>query len=328
MEKRQILILFLNLGIILFLLYLSIPFYQIFLLSVILAYFIFPVKKWLMKKVNNENLASLLSMLIGVFGLFLIIILVVSSLISGVKGIGSFANDAASLELINNTINLFESYNIQEPLTQAGVNQIVNFMQNLAFSTPQIIINLIVFIFLLFYFIKYGEEIINSIRKLIPTDEVKSFDRFTKRVNQMMRAIFYGQFITAFVQSIILFLFVWWLGLSYAFELSLFTFIMCFFNITVAVVPIGINIYYFFMGDYTLFVISVIFTLFITTIDNIIKPIIGEKTAHMNPVFFILGITTGALTLGFTGFIIGPLLFGMFQAGLEIVFEKKKIRFG
>jgi len=188
-----------------------------------------------------------------------------------------------------------------------------------------------VFLFFLFYFIKYGEEIIEAVRGIVPPAEIKYFDKFTNRLNSMMKAIFQGQFITSLVQSVVLFVFLLFLGTPYAFELTFFTFLLCFFNITVAIVPTFLTIFYLYqgylMGDYTLFLINVIFLLFITTIDNVIKPLIGEKTASFNPVFFILGLTGGALTLGFTGFIIGPLIFGMFQAALEILFENKKINF-
>lgn len=329
--KNKILIMSSIIILIGFFLYLSSSLYQIFALALIVAYFTHPLKKRIMKKVNNESLASLSAMIIGFSVMVGVIIVFVTTMYSGLVGIASFARDASNVELINNTINLFESYNINKPLTEAGLNQIGNLLKNLIFLTPQIALSIIVFLFMLYYFIKYGEEIISIIKGLVPPAEIKYFDKFLKRTNQMMKAIFQGQFITALVQSIILFLFMMLLNTPYAFELSFFTFILCFFNITVSIVPIGMNFYYFYKGyitgDYSIFLITLVFTIFITSIDNVIKPLIGEKRAQFNPVFFVLGLMGGALTLGFTGFIIGPLLFGMFQAALEILYENKKLNF-
>ncbi len=329
--KNKFFVLIGIIGLILLLIYLSGPLYQMLALSIIIAYFVHPLKKYLMKRLNNEDLVSTLCMFFGFIVLSVTIIIFISSIYNSLVGITSFAAEAQDIELINDTIHLFDSYNIQEPLTEAGLNQIVNFAQNLLFLTPQIVVNIVILLFFLFYFIKYGEEIINILRGIVPPAEMGLFDKFTNRVNEIMRAIFRGQFITALIQSLILFGFLLFLGTPYAFELTFFTFVFCFFGITVSIIPLGLNLYYaytgYLTGDYYIFLITVVFTIFITTIDNIIKPMIGEKEARFNPVFFVLGLTGGALALGFTGFIIGPLLFGMFQAALEIYYSDKKLRF-
>ncbi|MBN1923553.1 MAG: AI-2E family transporter [Nanoarchaeota archaeon] len=329
--KNKLFVLISVIALLLLLLYLSRDLYQILALSMIVAYFVQPLKKYLMKILNNESLVSVLCMIFGFSLLSVIIIVFVSSVYSSLVGIASFAAEAQNIKLINDTINLFDSYNINQPLTDAGLNQIVNIIQSLFFFTPQLAISIVIFMFFLFYFIKYGEEIINIIRGIVPPAEMKYFDKFIVRVNSIMRAIFRGQFITALVQSMILLFFLLFLGTPFAFELTFFTFLLCFFGITVSLVPLGLNIYYFYQGyvtgDYFIFIITVAFTIFITTIDNIIKPLIGERQANFNPVFFILGLTAGALTLGFTGFIIGPLLYGMFQSALEIYYEEDKIKF-
>ncbi|VVB74275.1 AI-2E family transporter [Candidatus Tiddalikarchaeum anstoanum] len=309
------------------LLYLSIPFYQIIALSFIIAYFMQPLKNYFVSKFKDETLASVLCVIIGFSVLSTIIYILINFLLKSLQGISSFANDAATLNTLNEVLSRFQAYNIQEPLTRTGINKIVTFVQNIVFSTPQIIIQFVVLMFFLFYLIKYNEEFIDFIRRFIPVNELSFFNRLIKRVNEMMRAIFYSQFITAFIQSVILFIFLLIIKIPYSFELSLFTFFMCFFSITVLVVPVGVNIFYLVTSNYPMLVVSLVFTALISTIDNFIKPMVGEKIARMNPIFFMIGLVAGAFTLGFTGFFIGPMLFGVFQAGLEIIYEKKKLNF-
>jgi predicted PurR-regulated permease PerM len=270
-------------------------------------------------------------MFIGFSILALVIVVFISTIYSGLTGIAAFAEEAGNVELINKTIQLFESYNIQEPLTEAGLNQAVIIVQNLVFSTPQIVLSLVVLLFMLYYFIKYGEEIIRIIRGIVPPTEMKYFDQFLHRVDTMMKAIYQSQLISSLIQNGILFFFMIYLRTPFVLELTIINFLLTFFNISVSIVPFGLNVYYLYTGyltgDYTIFIITVIFNIIITSIDNLLRPFIGEKRASFNPVFFILGLTGGAFTLGFTGFIVGPLIFGMLQAALEILYKDKRINF-
>jgi len=330
-SKNKFLVIIIVVLLLSFLLYLSSALYQIFALSFIVAFFVKPLKNRLLKKIKSENLVSALCMIIGFLILVAFLGLFFASIYNSVSGLINSIGNNEELEIITKTMELVQSYNIEEPLTEAGLKQVSNLLQNIILFVPQLLVSIIVFLFFLFYFIKYGEEIMKAIRGLIPPAEMKYFDKLLKRVSNMMRAIFQGQFITALVQSIVLLIFMLVMNAPFAIELTFFTFIMCFLGITVAIVPVGLNIYYgylgFLSGNFTLFIISIIFTLFITTIDNIIKPIIGEKAADMNPVLSVLGLLGGALTLGATGFIIGPMVFGMLQATMEIYYSDKNVHF-
>ena len=66
--------------------------------------------------------------------------------------------------------------------------------------------------------------------------------------------------------------------------------------------------------------------LFISTIDNVIKPrIIGQK-ANVHPLLVLLGVLGGMSAFGFIGLIIGPLVLSLFIALINIYQEQDIIK--
>jgi predicted PurR-regulated permease PerM len=202
---------------------------------------------------------------------------------------------------------------------------LLSIIQFIILIVPNLIINLTIFTILLFYFIKYWEDIIFIIRGIVPPGEIRFFDKFLNKLDLTMNSIFQAQFLTALIQSAFLFIFMLILQIPYSFELTLFTFIMCFLSITSMIVPIGLNIYYFYegitTGNYTIFFITLAFSAFIFVIDDFIKPAISKKIANTNPAVFLLGVFGGLSTLGFTGFVIGPLITTSLSTLFEIIYE-------
>jgi predicted PurR-regulated permease PerM len=62
----------------------------------------------------------------------------------------------------------------------------------------------------------------------------------------------------------------------------------------------------------------------IATIDNILKPkIIGDK-AGLHPILVLLGVVGGLSLFGFIGIILGPIIFAMLVAFIDIYEEEKR----
>ncbi|MDD2678826.1 MAG: AI-2E family transporter [Candidatus Nanoarchaeia archaeon] len=313
---------------IIFLAYLSASLYQILALSMIIAYFVHPLKKKIMKLIKNENFASLLAMLSGFLILSSIILILLLSIYNSASGIKSLLAKNPDIELAFLSITLFKNINIIELLTATGINQLFNMIQLMILIIPSLAVNALIFFLFLFYFIKYGQDIAALIKGLIPPGEIKNFETFSSKLNNVMKSIFQAQFITAFVETALIFVFLSILGIPLAFELSLLTFMLGFLSITTILVPIGINIYHFYLatltGNFSIFFITIAFSLFIFVIDDFIKPLISKKIAKTNPALFLLGIFGGITTLGFTGFIIGPVITSSLKIIFEILYPPKK----
>lgn len=307
-----------------FLIYLSSSFYQIILLSLTIAYLVNPLKKKILKHVSSENLASVISLIVGSILLGIFFLIVIICLYNSVLGIKDILAKSKDFELAFLSITLLKNINLNEILTTAGINQLLNIIQFIILVVPNLLINLTIFIILLFYFIKYWEDIIYMIRGLVPPGEIRYFDIFFKKMDLVMKSIFQAQFFTALLQSAMLFIFLILLKIPYSFELTIFTFLMCFLSITSMVVPIGLNIYYFYIGlntgDFIIFFITLAFSSVIFVTDDFIKPFISKKIANTNPIVFLLGVFGGIATFGFTGFIVGPLITTSFYNLFEITY--------
>ncbi len=309
-----------------FLVYLSSSFYQIISLSIIIAYLVSPLKKRILKKIKSENIATLISMAAGSLLLVAFIAIMLLSIYNSMSGIKNILAKSEEFELAFLSITLLKNINISEILTSAGLSQLLNALQFIILIVPNMVLNSIIFLVLVFYFTKYWEELGYIIRGLIPPGELKYFDQFFEKINLVMKSIFHAQFFTAFTEASIIFIFLIILGIPYSFELALFSFIMGFLSITTMIVPLGLNVYYFYegiqSGNFLIFFITLAFSGFIFVIDDFIKPLIGKKVANINPVVFLLGIFGGISTLGVTGFVLGPLITASFQTLFEITYGK------
>ena len=310
-----------------FLIYLSSSFYQLLTLSLIIAIFVHPLKKKILTKINNESVASLLALLTGVVVVLIVILMLLFSLYNSVSVVKSMLTKNSEIELALLSITFFKDINFNELLTTAGINQLFNAVQLILLVVPNMLINVIIFSLFLFYFIKYGEEIFNVIRGLIPPGEIRNFDTFAEKMNLIMKSIFQAQFFTAFIQTTMLFIYLLILKMPYSFELSLLNFVIGFLGITGMTAPVIVNIYHFYLatlsGDYSTFIATLVFSLIMFFTDDFVKPLITKHIAKTNTVLFILGALGGITTLGLTGFIIGPLITSSMKVLFDISYPKK-----
>ncbi|MBI2574741.1 AI-2E family transporter [Candidatus Woesearchaeota archaeon] len=58
--------------------------------------------------------------------------------------------------------------------------------------------------------------------------------------------------------------------------------------------------------------------LFISTIDNWLKPKLISDSARIHPVLVILGVFGGIAVFGFVGMVVGPLILSLFAVFVEI----------
>lgn len=217
---------------------------------------------------------------------------------------------------------LFEGLDLQ----QSAVSTLKSLGKSLAAYTKDIfknalvaIISFIIMCITIFYFLKDGNILANYIKSLLPFTE-KERDRLEQRVKELVIAAIYGGLAVGVAQGILggiaFFIFglpspVFW-GSAIA-MLSL----VPFFGPTTIYLPAGI--YLILTGSVAKGIGFLVYcVLLITTIDNIIKPMVigGRTKLHTLLVFFsVLG---GINFLGFLGFILGPLIAALSLSLLEI----------
>jgi len=193
------------------------------------------------------------------------------------------------------------------------------FLATKAFSfgqgTFQFLISFFVMLYLLFFLIRDGRDLVARIRKAIPLSDAQKRRLFSK-FTRVVRATVKGNLVVAITQGALGGIIFAILGISGA---LLWGVLMAFLSLLPAVgagliwTPVAI---YFLMTGATWqgIVLTLYGILVIGLVDNILRPILVGKDTKM-PDYIVLISTLGGLALfGLNGFVIGPLIAALFMS--------------
>ena len=293
--------------------------------AIIFSILFSPFYNWLNKKTVRPSLSSSLT----IFVILLLVILpsililgaitnelfkIVSMLESGVFEIGS----SSIIPSIENTIKLI-GLNIDDIYKQ--LNQFVYSLSQLTYTTLMritenifsFIVSSLIMIYLLFFFLKDGENIINNCISVFPMDD--DHERYLlDQFHQVTKVTIKGTFIVAFVQGFLGFVILSILNIQGA---ILWGFLMALFSIFpgigTAVVWLPITIFLIYSGMWVQGLILLFSGLFIIgLVDNLLRPYLISKETSL-PDYLVLLTTIGGISLfGLSGFVIGPIIASLF----------------
>jgi len=286
------------------------PFITPILTSIVLAYLFYPLYKILNKKINS-TLSSLLI-------LFIAIILFVLPL--------SFIFES----LFRESVTIYNSVkNISlDPFLENILNQVFKYISSQAESLiktiPRFLINAFVTLFLFYYFLKEGESIISSIKKLIPLDKSHKEILF-REFKRVTSAVVYGLILIGLIVG-----FFTTIGF-YIFKVPnpvLWGLIVLVFSILpgvgASIIWIPASLIKIYQGDYFngigLFIFGFIF---ISGVEVLFKPRLISHKSDIHPAIVVLGVFGGLALLGFIGLFFGPLILVVFITLFKHLFHKK-----
>lgn len=191
----------------------------------------------------------------------------------------------------------------------------------------EILLMMFVAFFVAYYTIKESEGAINYLKDFLPFDKDIN-ERFIKRSKEVASATIYGHFLVGLIQGICA-------GIGfYVFGAPsplLFTVLAIFF----AMIPyLGPWIVWFPVGLIMLgsnplnaFLLLAFGFIFVSTIDNILRPYIIGKRAKVNQIAVLVGILGGLMLFGPIGLIVGPIILELFLIFLELYRTKEIQKF-
>lgn len=199
--------------------------------------------------------------------------------------------------------------------TEATVGGVSGFVRTLT----HFIIGITVMIFLLYYLIVDGEELVDWIRELIPLGEGIEDSLFEEMRNTSW-AVIKGHVLVAIVQGLVAGLGLALAGIpNYAF----WTFIM----ILLGFIPIfgtflvwgPAAVYLFFIGDVTAAIFLAFYGLVIVSLtDNVLRPFAVDRGSDLQPAAILIGVIGGVYVFGAVGLFIGPIILGIFKSILLV----------
>lgn len=201
----------------------------------------------------------------------------------------------------------------------ALVSQVTGVAQNLLLF----IANFIVVLISLFFFLRDGAGFCYRLRRLLPMDQQRQERLFANIVNATT-AVVHGCLVVAIIQGLLAGIAYWLLGVPYAVVWGVVT-------AFVALLPVGgstivsvpASMYLFLQGENVRAVILLIWCVGVVgTVDNVLKPMFIGSRLKLPLIFLFFGILGGLAVFGALGLILGPVLFALLAALLDVYSEE------
>lgn len=324
------------------------PFLLSIVSGIIIAYFFYPVFKLLNRKIKRKALSAFVTsvLIILVFTAPLVLtidwfgrdayvsyILIKQKISGGIVSNVTCAEagfQCAAVNYVSDAIkNPQFNFYINDMLNKAA-NFVVDRTNDFIASLPQLLLDLIIVLFTMYYVFKDGEGFVKKLEELIPLKE-KYKARLVKRMDEMLKSTMYGNMMLALIQGITAALGYYLFGLNSVLLLAILTTIAAFVPVVGAIavwLPVSLWVIIdgimsslnkeVFNGIGLLIYGAVI----VSTLDNFIKPMIIGDRAHMHPLLVLLGILGGIAMFGIIGILLGPLVLAVLMTFIEIYQEE------
>lgn len=333
------LIILLSIGV----LYLFAPFaYPVFWAAVIAIVF-YPVYAQILRKIKRESFASVISVLL----IFLIIFTPLTALSTVlVRQSHDLYVKVSNSELIKNpeqvsnwlTSNKFTApyiTKIQNDWTNyaaKAIQWVSNFLLTNIKNVTQNSLNFILMTFIMFYtsyyFFKDGKRMLTRIMRLSPLgDEYEEmlYNRFTSTT----RATLKSTLIIGSIQGTLGGILFWITGIEGAFIWGVIMTIIAIIpavGTPIIVIPAGIIMLV--LGNFWQALVLLIGSLIISTVDNVIRPMLIGKDTQMHPLVVFFATLGGIALFGISGFVIGPVIAALYISVMSIYehYYKKELK--
>ena len=319
------------------------PFLLSIFLGALLAYISFPVYKWLKGKIKNNTVAALLVCIAILIVIIIPSIFFVNGLIQESFSIYVFTKQKLSGGLFENCQNSFcnlvktfstdpqINFHLQETF-KAVTSWVIKKGSDFLVSLPAILLNLFVMFFTLFYFLKEGSYIMKNIFHYLGMRK-KKYLKIIGRLTEVIYSIIYGYLLVALMQGFFgtlgFFIFgvnspLFWGAMMGVLALipfigtgliwvpaAAFIFLNGIFQDSNLMIYKGIGLF-------------VYCFIFVSSLDNFIRPkLIGDK-AKIHPAIIMVGIFGGIVMVGPIGLIVGPLILSLTAIIIKEYISNKK----
>ncbi len=298
------------------------PFFTYIALAVFLAYALFPLQRRLAPRIGPRISAVVLmvgSTVLFVLPFVLMLQVVLRQALSVVERVQSGEIDVGFLE------ELLASDLGQDLLEaiRSGAGRIVEESVNVVGGASTAAVGVTILGFLLYYLLVGGEDAVAWFREVTPLPAAVQ-DRLLADLDRLTYAVLITQGVIAVVQAILTGLGLFLLGFSnvlfwtvFAVVLGLLPFVgSMFIWIPAAVLLIatgrplggaGLLVYGFGVINLT---------------DNYLRPVLGGRSANLNPAILVIGIFGGLVVFGFTGIFVGPIVLGFTRTIVAVVADE------
>ncbi|MFZ3103810.1 MAG: AI-2E family transporter [Smithella sp.] len=311
------------------------PFFFAVFWAVLIASVFAPLYKFINKKIVNPNICAGITMMGIILCLILpvglLIDLLIMEIIDIYQSFNSYSSNwigtlsealkALSKKPIFASLNLDQAFLINKSqeafkvLTSYVFSHISEFTQN----TILVVVQFAVMLYSLFFFLRDGERLVKTITENIPVDN-KHLEHFINQFLTTAKASLKFTFIIGGIQGFLGGMIFYITGIERAlvwgvlmFALSIVPAIGC----SLIWAPAGIIMLL--LGHIWQGIAILIFGLIvISSVDNLLRPVLLGRDTQMHSLLIFLSTLGGIAAMGFSGFILGPVIASLFLAGWKL----------
>ena len=300
--------------------------------AIVLSILFYPLRNYLIQQKSSSSLASLLTIvaivvlvLVPGFIVFTIIgsesLIILNKIESGEYNLGQIVNWFNAL-LPNLLVRLdsigLNANQLIEQLNNIGVGTtkfIVTLLMDTGQNLLQFLLSFFIMLYLLFFFLRDGETIIESCIKSFPMDDDQE-RLLMNKFSTVIKATVKGTILIAIVQGSIGGLILLSLDIEgsilWGAMMALFSVVP---GIGASIIWLPIALMLIFNGALIKGLVLIVSGIFIIgLVDNLLRPYLVGKETNL-PDYLILLSTLGGITIfGLSGFIIGPVVTALFIA--------------
>lgn len=315
------------------------PFLEPLLLGALLAGLFHPLYRWITRLVGGrQSLGAVLTLLV----LFILVLGPVTAFLGIVVQQALSISDQA-IPWVRQHLGAATTFNLHDWLVQrfpaladyvpsqeellqhvgtaaksAGAF-LVTVLSRMTATTAAFILNLFVMLYAMFFFFKDGKKILERIFYYLPLsdeDETRMLARFTS----ITRATIKGTVVIGIIQGTLAGMAFWMAGIQgAAFWGTIMTILSIVPGIGAALVWVPAVIILFISGQYVVATLLLAWCAAVVgTIDNFLRPALVGRDAKMPDLLILIGTLGGLFLFGPIGFIVGPIVCGLFLTVWDI----------
>ena len=308
-------------------LFIVLPVLEYVLLSIILAYVLFPLHQRLRYYLGSfaSAIALIATALVAIIVPIVYILWVfardLQAVAEGDLTLQVDVIEARIAELAGIRVDLMGSLaDVADGVVEiffGGVTGIIS-------TALQFFIGVALVLFLVFYLLRDGERFVRWLRELSPLP-AEDTNRLFTQVNKTMWGSVIGHTFAALVQALIAGVGLWLAGITNVAFWTVVMAILAFLPLIGAFLIWAPAAAYLIMVDQTvsgifLFVYGISI---VSMVDYYARPMVIDREARLNPGVILIGVFGGIFTFGFVGLFVGPIVIGILAATLETLNSKK-----
>lgn len=298
-------------------LYLVMPFFNTLFTAFLLSFLTFPLFSKINKRLKNEKLSAFLLTLFSIAFFTLFSYLFMRMVII------SFIQMQAILDNNILLLNDLISSSKGEIFFESNPSNLVDFIGTLFTNTPKLLLDYLLLTFLVFYILKDSDNLKKYVKKTLKKKSYEKLEKFVKRADYVLDNVLWEYFFVGILIGLIVFVSLSFLRVNFALELATISLTMSIFPIISGWMLILVLAFYYHltMNYFNAFILFLI-TIPLAFIDYYFQKIF-KKEEGINHLMLVLGLVSGVLSMGLFGFIAGPILAGIIQAGYETYVKQK-----